>query len=151
MGIQEKGAYVLWLTLKRAAHFEVGRLGKLTFKEGIYAYAGSAHGPGGLNARLRHHFNSSTNPHWHIDYLRMYAQPLEAWIFPGNTPDECVLADLLRSTSHKRIPAPGFGSSDCTCPTHLVYFLKKPRLNEFQKLAHQQNVPIDILCIFNIL
>ncbi len=56
---------------------EIGRLGSFNIIPGFYAYVGSAFGPGGLRARIRHHLESVAQPHWHIDYLLGYAEPVE--------------------------------------------------------------------------
>ena len=45
------------------------RFGKLTLAAGQYAYVGSAHGPGGLRARVGRHLRAEKPLHWHIDYL----------------------------------------------------------------------------------
>ena len=47
-----KGAYALVLHLERKEEITVGRLGTFAFPAGYYLYAGSALGPGGLEARL---------------------------------------------------------------------------------------------------
>ncbi len=62
------------------------------------------------------------NMHWHIDYLRSKADYLGEVILPGSPKEmECALVSELL-----RIPAAGygvigFGSSDCRCPSHLIY------------------------------
>jgi hypothetical protein len=53
----------------RPIEIRVGRLGKLGFDTGIYAYVGSALGPGGVAARLSRHIAGARKDRWHIDYL----------------------------------------------------------------------------------
>ncbi|MGF1529551.1 MAG: DUF123 domain-containing protein [Candidatus Competibacterales bacterium] len=68
------GSYVLILTTQASCQLALGRRGPFALDPGIYLYVGSAFGPGGLRGRLRHHLRPVVKPHWHIDYLRRYAQ-----------------------------------------------------------------------------
>jgi Uri superfamily endonuclease len=129
------GAYALLLWLPDDCTLQIGRLGKFEFYAGWYVYLGSAHGPGGLRARLNRHLTGSGSQHWHIDALRRRAQPLIALYClekssylpktrQGMKPLECAWSQTLVSQPGAVIPAAGFGSSDCRngCPAHLVYF-----------------------------
>ena len=49
------GTYALLLSATRRQRITIGRLGALALQPGCYVYTGSARGPGGLRARLRHH------------------------------------------------------------------------------------------------
>jgi len=60
---------VLILRLPCPATVNVGRLGRVRFPAGWYAYVGSAYGPGGLAARISRHLRPSKPSHWHLDYL----------------------------------------------------------------------------------
>ncbi len=71
------GTYVLVLAVPRTPRISVGRLGIAGFPAGTYLYIGSAWGPGGLRARIAHHFKPAWRPHWHIDYLRRRARVVE--------------------------------------------------------------------------
>ncbi|MBI2954608.1 MAG: DUF123 domain-containing protein, partial [Chloroflexi bacterium] len=42
------------------------------------------------------------------------------WVFPGERRLECKLASILVCLYDASVPAPGFGSSDCRCPAHLI-------------------------------
>ncbi|MBN1287077.1 MAG: GIY-YIG nuclease family protein [Anaerolineae bacterium] len=119
-----KGTYVLVLALDEAKTLRVGALGVFDFAPGIYAYVGSAFGPGGLDARLKRHRRSDADKrlHWHIDYLRQHTRLLETRQTPGATRLECVWARALAEAPGATIPAPGFGASDCTCAAHLFHF-----------------------------
>ena len=121
-----KGTYVLILQLKNSAKLQIGKLGRFDFKKGYYAYVGSAFGPGGLAARLKHHLTLSANPHWHIDYLRKTARVVEVWVGPGPKRHEHTWAEKLSLHKDARCPVKGFGSSDCGCHSHLTYFEHKP-------------------------
>jgi len=63
------GTYALLLYSASDAEIRVGRLGHMRLQSGFYVYVGSALGPGGVRARVRHHLLDSPRPHWHIDYL----------------------------------------------------------------------------------
>ena len=113
----EKGAYVIGIDLKTTApappKFDAD------FSPGLYFYAGSANGPGGIQARCRRHLRKNKQLHWHIDWLT--SQAAELWIlaFPGAS--ECALMDILIGEPDTYAVFPKFGSSDCNrCSTHLI-------------------------------
>jgi Uri superfamily endonuclease len=125
------GTYVLILKLPRLATVSVGRLGRFQFPAGWYAYVGSAHGPGGLAARLARHLRSTKPLHWHVDYLRVYTRPVQVWYSVGTQKRECTWAQLLSRLSSASLPVPHFGASDCHCPAHLIHFAAPPDLATF--------------------
>ena len=131
------GAYWLALALPRPAHVRIGRLGEALFPRGYYIYTGSAHGPGGVRARLGRHLRGSPHRRWHIDFLRAVAAPF-AWGWTTSpdpaTPWECRWAQALAAAPEAFIPLTGFGASDCRsgCPAHLVGF---PSLAALQNAA----------------
>ena len=129
-----QGSYILILHMEFDNMIEVGRLGTIMFPQGYYAYIGSALGTGGLTSRLRHHLDSAYNPRWHIDYLRKRAVPEEAWVCEQEEKLEHEWASLFKKMKGAAVPAPGFGSSDCTCKTHLYHFQKRPLVQSFKKL-----------------
>lgn len=120
------GTYLLVLSLRSEQRIWVGALGEIEFPAGWYLYAGSALGPGGLHARLARHQRRLTTQgmvkraHWHVDYLREYADWGGAWIREGDRRLECDWAAALRRLPASEVVAPGFGASDCGCPAHLV-------------------------------
>jgi Uri superfamily endonuclease len=114
---RRKGCYVLILALDHPADIAVGKLGLINFPVGKYAYTGSA--LGGLDARIARHFRSEKTVHWHIDYLLQEGRPLQAHMLEGEGREECWLNGLVDSLAGARRIAPGFGSSDCRCETHL--------------------------------
>jgi len=121
-----KGTYVLCMRLDEPEEITVGRLGTFLFPAGYYLYVGSALGPGGLEARLARHRRREKRPRWHIDYLLQRTHLLEMWSMASEERLECSLARAIREIPGAQIVAPGFGSSDCHCPSHLTYFENKP-------------------------
>lgn len=108
------GAYVLWLRLDAGQIVKAGACQGVLYP-GDYLYCGSAHGPGGLRARLARHMRREKRPHWHIDQLTAAGDVHGAWVEEGG--DECVLNAALGSLP---IALARFGSSDCPrCPSHL--------------------------------
>ena len=114
------GTYALGLRLDAHSTCRIGALGEYTLQPGNYIYVGSAWGPGGLAARLSRHLRGSGKIRWHIDYLRQLALPSAAWI-AVNMHLECTWAKVLQHHPHASMPIPGFGASDCRCPSHLFY------------------------------
>jgi Uri superfamily endonuclease len=126
------GTYVLILRLPHfAENVRIGRLGCFRFPSGWYAYVGSARGPGGLAARLARHLRPLKPLHWHVDYLRAQAQPVQVWYVAGTQKRECAWARTLSSLPGASVPVPRFGASDCRCPTHLIYFATPPDVTAF--------------------
>ena len=104
----------------------VGRLGVLRLQPGFYVYVGSAFGPGGLAARLRHHVGIAQRPHWHVDTLRARAEIVAVWFTTDPRRREHAWARKIARLPGAQAPFPGFGSSDCDCPTHLFWFRTRP-------------------------
>ncbi len=121
------------MRLTRSKIIPVGKLGPVTFKAGYYVYTGSAFGPGGLAARIGHHFKFSKRCHWHIDYLRRFAEVIEIWYTIHPDKVECRWAKILHDTRGAGIICPGFGASDCHCIAHLFYFIRKPGIKTFRQ------------------
>lgn len=59
----QPGTYGHVLSSSMPGLIRVGRLGGLQLQPGFYVYIGSAHGPGGLRARLAHHLGPTSRPH----------------------------------------------------------------------------------------
>ena len=128
------GAYVLILQMKKNQTIKIGKLGTYKFNKGYYGYIGSAFGPGGLRARIRHHLRKSRNPHWHVDYLRRRSSPVQIWwstTLTRREHDWVVVMDRLLEVSHV---IKGFGASDCNCLSHLLYFERNPKFITFNKI-----------------
>ena len=121
-----KGTYLLLARLERPLEIQVGRLGTFAFATGWYAYAGSALGPGGLQARLARHARSDKRLHWHVDYLLQHAALEATWRTACPERLECDWATALQELPGARIAVTGFGASDCRCAAHLVFFPQRP-------------------------
>jgi Uri superfamily endonuclease len=119
-----------WSSLKG---FPLGKLGNLQLQSGFYVYIGSAHGPGGLRARLAHHLGPSAHPHWHIDYLKAHVTPEEVWYCYDRTSWEHPWAHCLDLQRNASVPLAGFGSSDCACESHLFSFRTRPSRTTFAR------------------
>jgi Uri superfamily endonuclease len=111
------GAYLLILRLPRPTTIEVGALGNIDFPRGVYAYSGSA--LRSLEPRVMRHFSAQKKAHWHIDMLGAEALPMEALVLRGQDDLECLINEMVGRMEGSTPFAPGFGSSDCTCHTHL--------------------------------
>jgi Uri superfamily endonuclease len=114
---REPGTYILELELCSSQTITVGRLGSRLFVAGWYYYVGSAlHG---LRARLQRHERVGKPRHWHIDALRERAELVSVYFTVSSDRLECSTAAALVSIVGMSTPIRGFGSSDCTCSTHL--------------------------------
>jgi Uri superfamily endonuclease len=117
-----KGIYLLVFYLSQVTEITIGRQGKQTFAAGWWFYVGSAYGPGGLRARLKHHIaHKHKRLHWHLDYFRPYAQLNELLLFDESRDFEHQIADYLGTELKLAYPEVGFGASDCDCPSHMFY------------------------------
>lgn len=113
------GTYVLWLRVDAPRTIGVGRLGERLLAAGVYAYVGSAHGPGGLGARLRRHLRADKIHHWHIDALTACVPMMAIWYTTAPERLECTWAQHLARLAGVSAPVEGFGASDCRCVAHL--------------------------------
>jgi len=111
-----KGSYVLLIQLTEEQTITTGRLKATYFPGGCYAYVGSA--MSGFKARLNRHLRSDKKLHWHIDYLLEKAAISEIILCETEDRIECAIAQAL-SCQFDSIP--GFGSSDCSCRSHLFF------------------------------
>ena len=119
---RDRGVYLIMLELTEAKTLEVGALGKRSFPKGWYVYAGSARR--GLTARVERHLRKRKTKRWHIDYLTSEAAVRKGIPVYTDGDLECRLAREVGRTAESEIP--GFGSSDCRCPSHLFYFPRSP-------------------------
>jgi Uri superfamily endonuclease len=124
------GAYVLMARVSRLQTCRIGRLGEFAIPAGFYAYVGSAHGPGGLAARVGRHLRVDKRLHWHIDYLLPAIVIEEVWGAVSARRLECEWAGQLLRSRQARSAIPRFGASDCGCPTHLIYWATCPARQE---------------------
>ena len=136
------GTYLLLLECGKQAELSIGKLGNMTTEPGYYLYVGSAFGPGGIQARVRHHRKTAARPHWHIDYLRAVAELVDAWCVYGSHCEHEWANSLMRSEA-ATMPLKRFGSSDCDCATHLFYFRRRPLKTTLEKLLKNKLETID--------
>jgi Uri superfamily endonuclease len=122
------GTYILFVELFSPTTIEIGKLGRLTFDDGSYAYVGSAFGPGGLESRLSRYEAGPKRVHWHIDYLLEHSEFRHALINTSHERLECVWARWMGDRGLRRVP--GFGSSDCQCSSHLFFVGNDDRVEE---------------------
>ena len=111
-----KGIYVLIIQLTEDTEAYVGSLGRISFKQGLYAYVGSAQN--NLEKRIKRHFRKEKCMFWHIDYLLDLDSALIIDVLYKNAKksEECITA---RTINAKGLSINGFGSSDCRCKSHL--------------------------------
>ena len=131
----DKGTYLLEIIsdLEQPA-FKIGSLGHMDLNQGTYYYIGSAFGPGNLKARLERHLTSKKKKHWHIDYLLEHLAVETIWCCCGDRENEHTWAQNFASEDAIEIPLRGFGSSDCSCETHLFFSQKKLSGNRIKRL-----------------
>ncbi|UZE92836.1 MAG: GIY-YIG nuclease family protein [Methanosarcinales archaeon] len=106
-------------------NIQVGRLGRIKFHAGFYAYVGSA--LNGLEARIARHLREEKKLYWHIDYLLVHGRVRDVFYVEGNEKKEC---DIARNLAARFNSIKGFGSSDCDCESHLFYSADKRKLEE---------------------
>ena len=144
MTIEPKpGTYALILSCASNARIRVGRLGTMRLQPGYYVYLGSALGSGGLRARIAHHRKLSTQPHWHIDYLRAHTRLHLMWLNYDGRRHEHDWAHSMQRVSGATIPLPGFGASDCDWRSHLHFFKRCPSRISFQRGLGRQHLLVE--------
>ena len=128
---KDRGSYLLILHLKRRINIPIGKLGSVSFKKGFYIYVGSA--MANLSKRIERHRHIRKRHHWHIDDLREAAEFHTVLAIRSSARLECEIAKAFSEIAEWAID--GFGSTDCSCKTHLFGISKDPFLSEdFQKL-----------------
>jgi sugar fermentation stimulation protein A len=128
---RDSGSYIVVLRLSRDRRLKIGGLGEVLFKKGYYLYAGSA--KKNFTQRIARHRTRRKTLFWHIDYLREYADFVAALPVRASEGLECDIAKALGEISSWRIP--GFGSSDCSCESHLFGMPEDPvHSREFIKI-----------------
>lgn len=135
--IIDKGAYLLILEINEDKKILVGELGDILFKKGYYVYVGSA--LNSLSKRVERHKRRTKSFHWHIDYLTNISKSIKDIPIITQKKIECSISKKLSNLSSYFIPK--FGSSDCSCKSHLYYFKENPlSIKEF----------IDLIIYFRI-
>ncbi len=120
------GIYLLSVYLEKQREISVGSLGKVSFKAGYYVYVGSA--LNNMDKRITRHRRKRKVKNWHIDYLTGISDRIKDYPVRTSRRLECKLAGDISSISKASVP--GFGSSGCSCNSHLFYFSSNPEENE---------------------
>jgi len=124
-----RGAYQLLIRLDRDETITIGKLGTFRFPAGCYIYTGSA--MNGIEARVRRHLSNQKRFHWHVDYLLERGRVIRYAIREGSTRQECEMNARTLAMPGASVPVTGFGSSDCRCLSHLVYFAEERHIMSF--------------------
>ncbi len=122
MVLKDSGSYIIILYVKKAITVDVGKIGRIDFKKGYYLYVGSA--KTNLAKRIERHKRRKKRIFWHIDYLRDKAEFYASLPIRSSVPLECHIADRLKGIADWTIDR--FGSSDCSCETHLFGMNEDP-------------------------
>ena len=120
--VGDRGSYLILYHLPRKRLIEMGGLGKVSFRPGYYAYVGSA--MKNLSQRVERHRRIRKKFHWHIDYFSNAAGFQASLPVRSEDDLECELASAISGISEWSVP--GFGCSDCSCPSHLFGFSTDP-------------------------
>ena len=126
-----KGVYVLVIEVDEDTRVNVGDLGRLIFKKGLYAYVGSAQN--NLEQRVKRHLRKEKRRFWHVDYLldSDAAKVVEVLHKQADKTEECTIAKVIGERGE---PIDGFGSSDCTCKSYLFRIEDYGFLLEFMRV-----------------
>lgn len=130
----DSGIYMVVVKLGEDKTIITGKLDYSEYKSGYYVYAGSA--KVNLSKRIKRHRNKKKKTfHWHIDYLTASADEVKTFGIYTDRFSECDIAKGLIHIGSRGIP--NFGSSDCSCSSHLYYFKEDPLRNRaFLDLLH---------------
>jgi sugar fermentation stimulation protein A len=128
---KDRGSYLLILNLKRDRKIDVGKLGKILFRKGFYIYVGSA--MTSLSKRMSRHRHLRKQHHWHIDELRAVTQFHSVLAIRSSERMECQVAKAMSEIAEWSMPR--FGSTDCSCDSHLFGMSADPlHSGNFHKL-----------------
>ncbi len=133
----DPGTYALILKSKEYKEVEVGKLGKVCLHEGYYVYVDSAFGSDGIRSRVGHHMNTNDYVHGHVDYIKKETELVEVWYTYSTEIYEHLWSNTLLLCHGASVPYPSFGSSDCDCISHLVFFKIGPSFKEFIKKINE--------------
>jgi Uri superfamily endonuclease len=124
IGLVLRGVYVLLISVEDKVQMEVGALGLINLGPGMYAYVGSALGShsSSIEGRLSRHYSDQKKMHWHIDYiLKDPKVKLKTAIFSeSRSAQECNLVKRICNYEFTFVETKDFGSSDCSCVSHLI-------------------------------
>lgn len=126
------GSYILFMELSKENVFQIGKKGYITFPAAWYVYVGSA--MNGIQQRVKRHLSKSKKKHWHIDYFLENVKIHQIFVKESKMKEECVIAQQFAEIFDS---IPSFGSSDCSCESHL-FFGEKRKLEETCTMAHMK-------------
>jgi sugar fermentation stimulation protein A len=95
----------------------IGKLGTFSFPKGFYVYTGSA--LSSLKGRIGRHLGKDKKLKWHIDYFLEKAVSIAFVPIAASEREECEINSKFLTEGE--VVAKGFGSSDCSCISHLVH------------------------------
>jgi len=131
-----KGTYILFIFIPNETRIKIGSMGMLPFPKGYYLYVGSAMGSNSstsLENRVKRHASEThlKKLFWHIDYFLAsdISLLIKIYLIPSLIRLECVLAGEILSVCDNYIK--DFGSSDCFCSSHLLYFKDSQEIERF--------------------
>jgi len=126
-----KGVYVLVIQVDEDTDVNVGAMGRLTFKKGLYAYVGSAQN--NLEKRVKRHLRKEKRKFWHVDYLLGddATKVVRVFLEQADKTEECTIAKAI---GERGASMNGFGSSDCSCKSHLFRIEDYWFLQEFMQV-----------------
>jgi len=113
------GVYALLIQVPEQETIRIGRLGPISFDQGIHVYIGSA--LNSLEGRISRHFRAAKKKHWHVDFLLDGTGPKLVGVATRLTRRnlECTMSRVVQNRALSSIPR--FGCSDCKCSSHLHY------------------------------
>jgi sugar fermentation stimulation protein A len=128
---RDRGSYILILNLEKKENIQIGKLDKVYFRKGFYIYVGSA--MANLTKRMERHRHLRKQHHWYIDELREVANFHSILAIRSSDRLECEIANALSGVAEWSVPK--FGSTDCSCESHLFGMSSDPLKSEsFEKL-----------------
>lgn len=118
---EQYDTYCLIIRRSNSGSIQIGKLDSFHFPKGNYVYVGSARS--GLTSRIQRHRSNDKTLYWHIDYLLAENNITDVVLSDRS---ECSTYQLIRNREESTVIADQFGSSDCTCQSHLLYFQVVP-------------------------
>jgi|TARA_B100000315_G_scaffold260157_1_gene319590 sugar fermentation stimulation protein A len=123
--------YCLIINKKKRSRLEIGKLGIFDFPSGFYIYTGSAK-KNRMSSRIKRHLSRDKTLHWHIDYLLEESVIKDVFL---SREKECDINRDILLLPNATIISNNFGSSDCSCESHLTYFKDQKSIpNNLEKM-----------------
>ena len=114
-------SYILVINVLKSLSVEIGKLGLIKFRPGLYVYVGSA--KKNFSSRIKRHLAKNKKKFWHVDYLLAKKNTIVKKVYFTKRKNECQLARGLVKFPYIK----NFGSSDCKCSSHLFYIGKEDK------------------------